>query len=79
MKEVGYSASQALMGHCKTTTQLTLGTLSAEGHEGVNSLVNASFVFFFQQELIELLLHARHCAGDTKMNKIVPVPSKLPG
>ena len=41
--------------------------------------MNASFVFFFQQEFIELLLHARHCAGDTKMNKIDPGPSRLPG
>lgn len=32
-----------------------------------------------QQEFIELLLHARHCARNTKMNKIVLVPSKLPG
>lgn len=39
-------------------------------------MVNASFVFF-QQEFIEL--HARHCAGTTKMNKIVLVPSELPG
>lgn len=41
-------------------------------------MVNASFVFF-QQEFIEFLLHARHCAGTTKMNKIVLVPSELPG
>lgn len=35
----------------------------------MNSLVNASFVFvFFQQEFIELLLCAKHCVGDTKMN-----------
>lgn len=66
MKEVGYAASGTDETFAKHPgTQFTLGTLSAEGREGVNSLVGASFLFF-QQEFIEFLLHIRHCARDTK-------------
>lgn len=52
MKEVGYAASgtdETFAEH--PGTQFTLGTLSAEGREGGNSLVGASLVFF-QQELL---------------------------
>lgn len=35
--------------------------------------------FFSQQEFIELLLHVRYGAGETKMTKIVLVTSKFPG
>lgn len=40
----------------------------------MNSLVNASPVFFPQQEFIELL-HVRYGAEETKMTKIVLVTS----